>query len=98
MKIQSGLRLLAQIKSMVDQLQVTLTKLRSEIGKKEAETQKLVVDLEKQQKQAAETEKIFKKEAEESQKLFDELQEFKKGKESLILLKRCQSTKSLLEH
>ena len=71
--------MLAQIKSMVDQLQVTLTKLRPEIDKKEAETQQLVIDLEKQQKQAAETEKVFKTEAEESQKLFDEVQELKKG-------------------
>ena len=73
------LRLFAQIKSMVDQLQVTLTKVRPEIDKKEAEAQHLVVDLEKQQKQAAETEMVFKKEAEENQKLFDEVQELKKG-------------------
>ena len=78
-RYSQGLRLLAQIKSMVDQLQVTLTKLRPEIDKKEAETQQLVIDLEKQQKQAAETEKVFKTEAEESQKLFDEVQELKKG-------------------
>lgn len=78
-RYSQGLRLLAQIKTMVDQLQVTLTKLRPEIDKKEAETQQLVVDLEKQQKQAAETEKVFKTEAEESQKLFDEVQDLKKG-------------------
>lgn len=81
-RYSQGLRLLAQIKTMVDQLQVTLTKLRPEIDKKEAETQQLVVDLEKQQKSAAETEKIFKKEAEESQKLFDNVQELKSGCEA----------------
>ena len=78
-RYSQGLRLLAQIKSMVDQLQVTLTKVRPEIDKNEAETQQLVIDLEKQQKQAAETERVFKTEAEESQKLFDEVQELKKG-------------------
>jgi dynein heavy chain len=72
-----GLKLLSQIRTMVDQLQVTLTKLRPEIDKKEEETQKLVIDLEKQQQSAAETEKVFKTEAEESQKLFDEVQELK---------------------
>ena len=76
-RYSQGLRLLAQIKTMVDQLQVTLTKLRPEIDKKEEETQQLVVDLEAQQKSAAETEKVFKKEAEESQKLFDDVQEQK---------------------
>mmetsp|Transcript_42114 Transcript_42114/g.48863 ORF Transcript_42114/g.48863 Transcript_42114/m.48863 type:complete len:718 (+) Transcript_42114:1007-3160(+) len=78
-RYSQGLRLLAQIKTMVDQLQVTLTKLRPEIDKKEAETQQLVIDLEKRQKSAAETEKVFKTEAEESQKLFDQVQELKQG-------------------
>jgi dynein heavy chain len=76
-RYSQGLKLLSQIKTMVDQLQVTLTKLRPEIDKKEAETQQLVIDLEKQQKSAAETEKVFKSEAEESQKLYDEVQELK---------------------
>ena len=78
-RYSQGLRLLVQIKSMVDQLQVTLIKLRPEIDKKEVETQQLVFDLDKQQKQAADTEKVFNTEAEESQKLFDEVQELKKG-------------------
>ena len=81
-RYSQGLRLLAQIKTMVDQLQVTLTKLRPEIDKKEEETQQLVVDLEKQQKSAAETEKVFKTEAEESQKLFDNVQDLKQGCEA----------------
>lgn len=76
-RYSQGLRLLAQIKTMVDQLQVTLTKLRPEIDKKEAETQQLVIDLEKQQTSAAETERVFKTEAEESQKLFDNVQDLK---------------------
>ena len=81
-RYSQGLRLLAQIKQMVDQLQITLTKLRPEIDRKEEETQQLVVDLEKQQKSAAETEKVFKTEAEESQKLFDQVQELKQGCEA----------------
>jgi len=43
---------------MVDELKTTLIKLRPEIDKKEEETQLMVVDLEKQQKVAAEQEKI----------------------------------------
>ena len=39
---------------MVDDLKTTLIKLRPEIDKKEAETQELVIDLEKEQKVAAE--------------------------------------------
>ena len=50
-----------------------LIKLRPEIDKKEEETQKLVVDLEKQRESAAVQEKINEKEEAESQKLFNEV-------------------------
>jgi hypothetical protein len=43
---------------MVDELKVSLIKLRPEIDKNEAETQALVVDLEVRQKAAAEQEKV----------------------------------------
>jgi len=51
---------------MVDDLKTMLIKLRPEIDRKEEETQKLVVDLEKQQKIVAEQEKISEKEEAET--------------------------------
>ena len=67
---QGGLTRLQETNVMVDDLKATLIKLRPEIDKKEAETQEMVVDLEKRQKIAAEQEKITSEEAKESQKLF----------------------------
>ena len=58
---------------MVDELKTTLIKLRPEIDKKEEETQLMVVDLEKQQKVAAEQEKITSAEEAETQKKFSEV-------------------------
>lgn len=51
---------------MVDDLKAMLIKLRPEIDRKEEETQKLVVDLEKQQKIATEQEKYSEKEEAET--------------------------------
>jgi hypothetical protein len=62
---------------MVDDLKAMLIKLRPEIDRKEQETQELVVDLEKQQKIAAEQERLNAKEEAESQKLFDEVKSIK---------------------
>jgi len=67
---QGGLTRLQETNIMVDDLKATLIKLRPEIDKKEAETQEMVVDLEKRQKIAAVQEKITSEEARESQKLF----------------------------
>lgn len=62
---------------MVDDLQATLMTLRPEIDLKEAETQILVVDLEKQQKVASEQEQLTAVEEAESKKLFDSVAEIK---------------------
>jgi len=51
---QGGLTRLQETNIMVDDLKATLIKLRPEIDKKEAETQEMVVDLEKRQKIAGE--------------------------------------------
>ena len=72
-RYQGGLTRLAETNKMVDDLKAMLIKLRPEIDRKEEETQKLVVDLEKQQKIAAEQEKISEKEEAETQKLFNEV-------------------------
>ena len=69
-RYQGGLKRLQETNEMVDDLKATLIKLRPEIDKKEAETQVMVVDLEKQQKVAAEHEKVTSAEEAESQKLF----------------------------
>lgn len=47
-RYQGGLTRLAETNKMVDDLKAMLIKLRPEIDRKEEETQKLVVDLEKQ--------------------------------------------------
>ena len=57
-KYTAGLKRLAETNIMVDELKVSLIKLRPEIDKNEAETQALVVDLEVRQKAAAEQEKV----------------------------------------
>ena len=62
---------------MVDQLKVMLIKLRPEIDQKEEDTQKLVVDLEKQKAASSETEKLFAEEQKESEGLFNQVQEIK---------------------
>jgi dynein heavy chain len=62
---------------MVDDLKAMLIKLRPEIDRKEEETQKLVVDLEKQREIATHQEKINEKEEAESQKLFNEVKTIK---------------------
>jgi dynein heavy chain len=69
-RYQGGLKTLEVTNEMVAALKVTLIKLRPEIDKKEEETQVMVVDLEKQQKVAAEQEKLTSAEEAESQKLF----------------------------
>ena len=76
-RYRSGLTRLDETNQMVDELKQSLVKLRPEIDKKERETQELVVDLEKQQKVANETEKVFAVEEGKSQKLFDEVSEMK---------------------
>lgn len=69
-RYQGGLKRLQETNEMVDDLKATLIKLRPEIDKKEAETKVMVVDLEKQQKVAAEHEKVTSVEEAESAKLF----------------------------
>ena len=68
---------LTETNKIVDDLKVMLVKLRPEIDKKEEETQKLVVDLEKQRGEASVQEKINEKEEAESQKLFNEVKAIK---------------------
>ena len=72
-RYNGGLTRLAETNKMVDDLKAMLIKLRPEIDRKEEDTQKLVIDLEKQQKVAAEQEKLNEKEEAESQKLFNEV-------------------------
>ena len=76
-RYQGGLTRLKETNEMVDQLKDILITLRPQIDKKEEETQLLVVDLEKQQASAQETEKLFAVEAAESQKIFENVQEIK---------------------
>ena len=76
-RYKSGLKRLRATNQMVDSLKAKLIKLRPKIEAKEVETEKLVIDLEEQQKIAAEKEKICEAEAAESQSLFEEVSELK---------------------
>lgn len=69
-RYQSGLATLATTNKIVEELKVTLVKLRPEIDQKEKDTQEMVVDLEAQTKVANEQEKITSAEQAESEKLF----------------------------
>lgn len=77
LRYQGGLTRLAETNKMVDDLKAMLIKLRPEIDRKEEETQKLVVDLEKQREIAGHQEKINEKEEAESQKLFNDVKSIK---------------------
>jgi dynein heavy chain len=83
-RYQGGLKRLQETNEMVDDLKATLIKLRPEIDKKEAETQVMVVDLEKQSKVAAEHEKVTSAEEAESQKLFANVAAIKKDCEDQL--------------
>ena len=77
-RYQGGLKRLQETNEMVDDLKATLIKLRPEIDKKEEETQVMVVELEAQQKVAAEQEKVTAAEEAESRKLFAQVAAIKK--------------------
>lgn len=81
-KYKLGLTRLQETNVIVDELQKMLIKLRPEIDQKEEDTQKLMITLEKEQKAAAETEKVFQVEAATSQKLFDEVATMKQDCEA----------------
>lgn len=71
LRYQGGLKRLQETNEMVDALKATLIELRPQIATNEEETQAMVVDLEKQQKVAAEQEKVTAVEEAESAKLYN---------------------------
>lgn len=76
-RYQGGLKRLQETNEIVDNLKETLIELRPEIDTKEVETQAMVVDLEKQQKVAAEQEKLTAVEEAESAKLYNSVMAIK---------------------
>jgi dynein heavy chain len=83
-KYKNGLQKLADTKLMIDELQKKLVVLLPQIDESKAETAKLVENLQVQQKDAQEQEKVVSVEAAEAGKIYDSVMGQKKECEDAL--------------